>query len=66
MLGVYGIGLIMFLMYFVGRMLWWLCSVCVHGFGPLFVVICLACRYIFVSTVSMERLGAAVDVADGF
>ena len=55
MLWVYGIGLVTFLMYFVRGLLWWLCSVCVHGFGRLVVVICVVRKCVFVLTVCMGR-----------
>ena len=57
MLGFEGIGLVMFVMYFVRGVLWQLCCVGVHGFGQLVVVICVVCRCMFALTVCMGRFG---------
>ena len=47
-----------FLMYFVRGLLWWLCSVGVHGFGRLVVVICMVSKCVFVLMVCMGRFGS--------
>ena len=57
MLGVYGIGFVTFLMYFVRGVLWRLCCFGVHGFGHLVVVICMVFRCVFALTVFMGRFG---------
>ena len=57
MLGVYGIGLVTSLMHFVKALLRGLCSVGVHDFGRLDVVICVVYKCVFVSKVCMRRFG---------
>ena len=69
MLGFYGFSLVMFVMYsveslvvfviyFVRRVLWWLCGVGVCVFGHLIVIICMVHKYEFVFSVRMGKLSS--------